>query len=577
MRNGTGSPKYKPVDYEQLHAETEAKKLASANIQFKVMKIKQASKNTKDQMLLTQHCQVWWKEHRRLTVSSFCSLLAVKRSIFQQPLNDNVFCLDAEQQLSEERDQYRASAIHPIWQLRDDLKHRISELRHHFPHQNQTESDFDPAKIIEQVNIASLLLHSHSYSLLLYITIPIPLLQGGKIKDLFHSDIVANFYTEAPLIIQEAECPYPDLKISMVAEYQHCTKQYFDKLQELTQQTKEIDRNCSWSDEEHWLFQFVISQYPPDLPNRRGLYLDMLLKHLAHKPREELIKHEKCLDMHRFTKDQRKALMESWSRYRKDFVIKAVMTIAEACSAYETEIIMENDRKKQQEICTELKQKVNQWRQHQEEAARLESAIAAREREQENKREKQLKERERMQRAGEKEKIEKYKAEKQQAWEELQKRDLQRLEQLKKLMAQQAEKDKERVVYRQQLLEKRILERREMCLLEEQEEEDRQRRLEALRQQVAVIAEFDPVRMMSDTKASKARTGIETEEEFFLQKPLFDLHTYSERQIISDPRVRIEMALREAGLHNTTYAAQIMPKISPLKPPRKDMESTVFK
>ena len=48
-------------------------------------------------------------------------------------------------------------------------------------------------------------------------------------------------------------------------------------------------------------------------------------------------------------------------------------------------------------------------------------------------------------------------------------------------------------------------------------------------------------------------------------------------QIISDPRLRFELALREAGLHKTFYAKEILPNISPQKPPRKDMESTVFK
>lgn len=55
------------------------------------------------------------------------------------------------------------------------------------------------------------------------------------------------------------------------------------------------------------------------------------------------------------------------------------------------------------------------------------------------------------------------------------------------------------------------------------------------------------------------------------------LHCILFLQIISDPRLRVELALREAGLHNTCYAQEILPKISPQKPPRRDMESTVFK
>lgn len=36
MKNGMRNIKYKPVDYQQLHALTEAKKLASASTELKV-------------------------------------------------------------------------------------------------------------------------------------------------------------------------------------------------------------------------------------------------------------------------------------------------------------------------------------------------------------------------------------------------------------------------------------------------------------------------------------------------------------------------------------------------------------
>lgn len=38
--------------------------------------------------------------------------------------------------------------------------------------------------------------------------------------------------------------------------------------------------------------------------------------------------------------------------------------------------------------------------------------------------------------------------------------------------------------------------------------------------------------MMADTVASKARMGIGAEEEFFLLKPLFELHTFSAEQVV---------------------------------------------
>ncbi|XP_053554295.1 coiled-coil domain-containing protein 148 [Bombina bombina] len=580
MKNGIGSSKYKPVNYQQLRSETETKKLASANIQLKIKKTQHAAKITKEQMLIKQHSQVWWKEHKRLNegrnnlesqLQTFLEESKMKYPFFSEMI---VF----ERQLSEDRERYNACTVHPIWQLRGDLKHRICELQYHSLHQSQMQNDFDPENIMQQVEIVKEQQNALIEKLAEEQLSLEEDLKKSEAQTLIESCEEASYlFMEVPSVLQELECPYLELKSSLILDFQQLAEDYFSHLQELDSQSKEIDRNCKWSEKDHWIFKSIINQYPNDLPNRRALYLDMLSRHLPSKPRQELVCHEKICDMDHFNKDQRRAFTESYTRYRKDFVIKALMTIAEACSAYETEMILANDRKKQQEICTELKEKVLQWKAHQEEAARLESAIAARKKEHEEQSLRQQKEIERHQRAEEKEKIQKYKSEKQQAWEELQRKDLLRLEQLRKIMAEQAEKDRERVLYRQQMLEKRLLERKEIALLEEKEEEERQRRLEALRKQVAVMAEFDPVRMMSDTKASKARLGIGIEEEFFLQKPLFELHTYSEQQIISDPRVRVEMALREAGLHNTRYAKEILPQILPPRPPRRDMESTVFK
>ncbi|KAM4697892.1 coiled-coil domain-containing protein 148 [Rhinophrynus dorsalis] len=575
MKNGIGSSKYKPVDYEQLRAKAEAKKLASANIQLKIMKTQHASKITKDQMIMKQHLQVWWKELKRLSESRNKAEFQLQ-SFFEEASTQFPFLSDMndfEQQLSEEREQYKLCTIHPIWQLRDDLKHRICELQNHSFHISHMENDFDPGRIVQEVAFVK----EQQQLLIKKLTEEQHELEMELMECKAQLEEGPCLNSEVPAILKEAECPYPDLNISILREYQRLTEEYQLNLQQLDQQMKSIDQNCSWSEEEHCILQVIISQYPWDLPNRRALYLDMLARHLPRKSRQELVQHEKIWDSHRFTRDQRRSMMESWTRYRKDFVIKALMTIAEACSAYETEMIQANDRRQQQEICNKLKEKVLQWRAHQEEAARLESSIAARRKEQEQERENQQREQEKLRRADEREKIQKHKAERQQAWEEQQRRDMLRLEQLRKIMAEQAQKDKERVVYRQQLLERRLSERKEMMRQEEQEEEERQRRLEALRQQVAVIAAFDPVRMMGDTEASRARLGIGVEEEFFLQKPLFELHTYSEQQIISDPRVRIEMALREAGLHRTMYAKEILPQILPTKPPRRDMESTVFK
>uniref|UniRef100_A0A670YTS3 Coiled-coil domain containing 148 n=1 Tax=Pseudonaja textilis TaxID=8673 RepID=A0A670YTS3_PSETE len=469
VKNGLTSSKYKPVDYEELYAITEAKKLQSANILLKIKKLQHASRMNKEHMLLKRHRQVWWKEHKRLH----------------------------ENRIALEKD---------MWQMER-----------------------------------------------------------------------TTFVPELPPQLLELECPYPDLKASVLTEFYKLADDYSLKIQEADQDLKTIASSFQWSKEDLWKYQIVIGQYPSDMQGRRMLYLDMLQKLLPHKSRQSLIAHEKSWDHYYFSRNQLRVLMFNWIQARKTFIVKAVMTLAEACTAYETETMVANNRRKQQEICANLKEKVLLWRAQQEEAARLEAAIAARRKEEEDEKEKFAKEKELLQRAEDKEKVKKYWAEKQRKWQEREAKDLLRLAECKKLMAEQIIKDKERVQFRQKLLEKRLLEKKEAILKEVEEEEGRKKRLDALRKQVAIVAEFDPARMVADTVASKARMGIGTEEEFILQKPLFVLHTFNDEQIMSDTRVRVELALRDAGLHSTAYAQELLPKIPPPKLPRKDTVSTIFK
>ncbi|XP_032494535.1 coiled-coil domain-containing protein 148 isoform X3 [Phocoena sinus] len=544
MKNEMRSTKYKPVDYQQLHALTEAKKLASASTELKIRKAVQTSKISKEQTLIKQHKQVWWQEHQRLNevrwkMESEIKSLLNEENIGNECLSD---LMNFEQELSEQWCTYLKNVINPLQQLRADLKYR----QHHISQHSHSHSESNSVKVLEET-----LDHS--------------------------SEERSNLLSEMPVELETLECPYPDLKFSILNEFCNFTEKYQKKLQDFDMQLEDICRNFQLSDEDHWFYQALVDQYPGDLSGRRTLYLDVLQRHFPHKSRHDLVEHEKYCDQYRFAKEQRKILISSWSKNRRDFIQKAVLTVAEACAAHEMENMLVKDRKKQQEVCADLKAKVLQWRAHQEEVARLEMEISARRREKEEEKEKQWKKKELLQREEKKKKIRKYWAKREQKWQEMEMRDLQRLEELKKLMAEQSVKDRERVKYRRELLEKRLMEKKEVTLQEALEEAEREKRIEALRKQVAIVAQFDPVRMMSDTVASKARMGIGIEEEFILQKPLFTLNTYNEQQIISDPRLRFELALREAGLHKTFYAKEILPKIGPQKPPRKDTESTVFK
>ncbi|XP_044834508.1 coiled-coil domain-containing protein 148 isoform X3 [Mauremys mutica] len=535
MKNGLFSQKYKPVDYKQLHALTEEKRKASANIQLKVKRVEQVSKINKEQMLLKQHHQIWWQEHKRLSENRH-KVEAEMQTFLDEGSLECEFLLDMwdlAHKLSKERDTYQTDTVDPIWQLREDLKYRLSEMQCYSSQKSCMEYEFLPIKVLEQVDFVK-----EQQKTILELLNQEKLALEQELEDCKGKVLIYSFeektglFHKVPIQLLALECPYPDLKSSILNEFHKFADEYWSKLQEIDQQLKVISRNVGWSEDDHWVYQTVINQYPSDLQSRRTLYLDMLQRHLPHKSRHDLVAHEKAWDQYHFARNQHKALILNWAQARKTFLLKAVMTIAEACAAHETEVMLANNRRKQQEICADLKGKV-----------RI------------------------------------YWAEKQRKWQEMEEKDLQRLAELKKLMIEQANKDKERVKFRQELLEKRLMERKELSLQEAHEKEERERRLEALRQQVAIVAEIDPARMMADTVASKAKMGIgtEEEEEGVLQRPLFTLHTYNEQQIISDPRVRVELALREAGLHKTLYAKEILPKIPPLKLPRRDMESTVFK
>ncbi|NXW44547.1 CC148 protein, partial [Nyctiprogne leucopyga] len=580
MRNGLCSQKYKPVDYKHLYELAAVEKMASAKIKLKIKKTEQVSKINKEQILLKQHQRVWWQEHKRLSRNRQKAEAEIKTFLDEESHKHNFFLdmRNLEHKLSKERDTYQTNTMVPIWQLKENLKFRLSEMQRYPSEESCLKSKINPVEILQQIEYVKKQQKAILEFLVLESLALERELEDCKTKALAHSFEEKNgLFLEVPSELLSLECPYPDLKTLVINEYRKLASGYWSRLQEVDQQLKVLYRNTEWKEEDQWIFQTVINQYPSDLKRRRTLYLDVLQRYLPHKSRNDLVAHEKAWDRYQFIRNQRRVLLLNWAEARKAFLLKAVMTAAEASAAHETEVVLASTRQKQQEICADLKAKVLQWKAQQEEAAKLEAAVAARRKEKQDEKERLQKEQEMVRRAQEKEKVKKYWAEKQLKWQEQEEKDLQCLEELRKLMAEQAVKDRERVKFRQALLEKRLLEKKELALQEAREEEKKEKYLEALRQQVAVVAKSDPARVVADTVASKARVGIGTKEEFDLQKPLFELHTYSEQQVISDPRLRVELALREAGLHKTPYAKEILRKIPPLKLPRRDMESTAIK
>ncbi|XP_062493825.1 coiled-coil domain-containing protein 148 isoform X1 [Pezoporus occidentalis] len=580
VRDGSFSSKYKPVDYKHLYELAAVEKMASEKIQIKIKKTEQFSKNNKEQMLLKQHRQVWWQEHKRLSENREKAEAEIKAFLDEESHKHKFFLdmKDLEHKLSEERDTYQTNTIAPIWQLKENLKLWLDEMQCYLSEESCLKSEINPVEMLQQIKFVK----KQQKAILEFLILESLALQREvehyKTKALAHSFEEKNgLFLEVPSALLSLECPYPDLKTFLINECRKLASGYWSKLQEIDQELEVLCSNTEWNEEDQWIFQAVINQYPSDLQKRTKLCLDVLQRYLPHKPRHDLVVHKKAWDHYHLIRSRRRALILDWAQTRKAFLLKAMTTAAEASAAHEMEVVLANTRQKQLEICADLKAKVLQWKAQQEEAAKLEAAVAARRKEKKDEKERLQKEQEIIRRAQEKEKVKKYWAEKQLKWQKQEEKNLQHLEELRKLMSEQAVKDRERVKFRRALLENRLLEKKELALQAAHEEEEKKKCLALLRQQVAVIAKSDPARAVADTVASKARMGIGTKEEFDIQKPLFQLHTYNEQQITSDPRLRVELALREAGLHKTLYAKEILPKIPPLKLPRRDMESTAFK
>ncbi|KAG9340889.1 hypothetical protein JZ751_020082 [Albula glossodonta] len=522
IKDGLKSNKYKPLHYEQLQPIINEKRLAFTQTLQKIEKIKQVAQRTKESTLLRQHREVWIQEQAKLAKACEKAEFELQNFMEENGVDPEftLQMLDYGILLEKQREGFRDTTVKPIWQLREDLKYRLTEVR---LHASQNTPDFqttDQEAVLEQEHLFS----------------------AGIQEDL----------EQLPDVILSAWCPYPDLKASILQEFQALTEKFESKLQCIRQRLRDIGRCCGWPEEDHMMFQLVMSQYPHNLSNHRALSMDMLRRVLPHRSRQDLKDHEQFWEWYRFALAQQRALLQSWQHDRASLLMKSLLILEEAWAAHREQLAQQSERRQQQEISQQLKEK-------EEEQDRL----------------RREQEKDRARRTAQKQRIKEFYSEKQKRREEQEKKDQQRLEELRVLMAEQARKDKERVKYREELLLQHKSEKEAQTLLKLKEEAERQERLQALRNQVAVIAEVDPGRMMGDTEAWKSRH--QTDEEFFLHKPLYNLFSFTDRQIVSDPRVRIEQALREAGFLNTPYARELLSAVRPVRLPRRDTESTVFK
>uniref|UniRef100_A0A9J7XNI5 Coiled-coil domain-containing protein 148 n=1 Tax=Cyprinus carpio carpio TaxID=630221 RepID=A0A9J7XNI5_CYPCA len=575
---GLGHSKCKVVQYEQLRDMLEAKRLSSQLSQQKVQKVLDAAQVNKERSVLSLHRQVWLQEHHRLNIARHKTEKDFQRFLhgggFKEEADTDILSQlqEYELDLEQEREEFRLTTVEPIYQLRDDLQYRLSS------HCSTTNHVSELEKVSQQV----LSVRQQQEEVMDRLQCECVSLQQdicvNELKENLLSaamDDQVAYLEKVPDEIFIADCPYTELRSDLIDSFHSLTEKYKLRLAIVGTRLQGLDRNCGWNAADHECFQHIMSQYSPSLRNQRSLYIDMLQRMLPHISKQELSVHERQSDWYHFSITQKNLILQGWQRDHSELLLRALSMLEDCRISHVQQQELQKQRSHQQNICLKLRAKLQRWRIQQEEAAELEATLAANWYKEEEVKLRKEQQREKTKRAQVKKQINTFNAEKQRKQEMQRKKDMERLAELRREIEEQVQRDKERVNFRKEQFQQKLQMREAEEKQKQKEDKEREERLQALCNQVSKVAEANPERMMGNTVAWRVRQ--QPEEVFTLQRPLYQLNTYTDSQIVSDPRVRIEQALRTAGLHNTPYARQILSEIQPLKPPRRDMESAAFR
>lgn len=581
---GQGSNRYRSTDYDKLQAIAQLRKAAGKETIQKVEKITKASKEKKEQSLLQQHKACWSKEKIRLhslqrKLQSEIEALRPGSPLDYCSIKEFFKDLETyEEILSEDTREFKENTIQPLWDLREDLQFWVGENRDRILMGLASGEHAEVLKVVESVKMQQRMVMEKLQAEQEQLEQE---LDKMGLHEIMGSELASEIVTETgvPEEAYKLECPDEQLRISVLEEFNLLDKKYEAQLEYLDIKYQNVKQSITggWSKLDHFHFVHLMEQYPPELPNRRKLYIDRMLKEMPHKTRSNLVEHEEWFLAHKFYQEQYHSNLRAWAHDREDLLVKIKATFVDAWAAYEEAAEKAKTRKKQESICQELYKKVLAFREQKLEVLKLQAVIVAKQQEEEERELRAAEEREQKHRAQQHKQIQDYRERKEKEREMSAERERKRLRELQEKMAEQAVLDHERVKYREEQLHLRQEAKQKAKELALEQELEKEKRLDRLRQQVQVHVEDDPERIYKNTEASQARMASMYEEELELQHPLFDVHGYDERKISSDRRLKVEKALRDAGMHNSDYARMIMAAVKPPQEPRKDQHSTAFK
>jgi len=582
-------PTYKPVDYNQLALLTQVKRSAGERSRKKVEKLAHISKENKEHATLQEHKRIWINEYEHLLTlvdRTSRELIALRPptpnfSYATKPLEEIYEDInDYEDFIYYDTEKFITSTVQPVHDLNEDIKIWIKEnenkLRMNITSDEETMKIHNvinsvkqqQSHVIKQLNKdrqeiekeLALLLDTSEFN---FVELKLP-----------------NIELDVPVDMIHFQCPDEELRESCFKEFNDLNEKYHQMLTSVEEKYDGVRFKVpwNWSDEEHIQFIHITSQYANVTRNRRRLFLDRIKREMPQKLKEEVEEYEQWWMRRKTFQSHLKGIFHAWKRDQEDLKLHIETLFNEACDEYEHRQQNINNHIKQKFICNFLHEKLLEYKEEQLELMKLEASnrVEQERKEEEKRYEKEVKDQKKRER--EKKQILHYKERKFLHSAKQREHDHARMVELQEKQSVLRVHNMERVGYREELLLEKTQQQRRYQLQQEQEEIEKQKRLQRLRDQVEVHVVSDPSRILEPTEAIKHRNAAVCNDDVKdLQQPLFDIHTFTVDQVGQDKRLQIENALRRANIHMTDYARTLISNQPPPSVPRKDTLSTAFR
>lgn len=384
--------------------------------------------------------------------------------------------------------------------------------------------------------------------------------------------------------------------LNLKLELMDLNTEFQDRLQSLSDIFYDVinrGEQCGWTAAKHFEYLYIEHQYlssgAPKLTLKAGqtvrkLFFDRLKMTMVELKREDMLEHEESVAARRYYQKQVRAIHALWQHQLSTLAVHIDEVVAESQHLQEQTFAKEDEQRKFDQVRVEMTRKLLEWNNIRFEESRKAAAQAADTAERQREWEAREAAREQKVRTVHKKKIKSFRAERVREREEIEAE----AERVAALAAELAEEQYEVNVVRTEF--RKGLEREKQIELQNQvqkrleEEEARELRLEELRATVAITAERDVTRTYGETESSKAAAAAGAQlrewreyEELTSNHRSFVNHGFSATQIGGDKRLKVEAAIRAAGLAGSDYARTALQKVQPPTAPRADMQSTVFK